>query len=185
MADPYEQPTPFEETPYGRKGSGWSGSDTSRERAEREDADGITGHRMAQVNALLRREGETGWTSSELEGAMWLGHGAVSAALTRLHKAGHISRLTVRRGGQEVYVHKQFVNGREESPYRPNVGVVKEVSVDRQVTDLQIKGLLGELDDLIYEEHRKRPFFGYGPSHGWPTPLGERAIQEIRKLLGG
>lgn len=173
-----------DQQPYGSKGSGWSGSDTSRERAEREDAEGITGWRMAQVHNIVRLSAKKGMTCAELEQSLGLGHGAVSAALTRLHKSGHLTRLQERREGQEVYVRWQYIDGRPESSYRPNIGLVKEVSVDRQITNLQLKGVFGDLDDLIYEEHGVRPFFGYGPSFGMPTPIGERAIYELKKLLG-
>jgi hypothetical protein len=107
--------------PYGQKGSGWSGSETSRERAEREDAMGITGKRQAQVYALLATHTGTGMTVKEVEDHLSLGHGPASSALTHLHRADRVARLQERRNGQQVYVLKGYVEDREESPYRPRL----------------------------------------------------------------
>jgi hypothetical protein len=107
--------------PYGEKGSGWSGSETSRERAEREDAMGITGKRQAQVFALLAQHTTAGMTVKEVEDALSLGHGPASSALTHLHRADRVARLQERRSGQQVYVLKGYVEDREESPYRPRL----------------------------------------------------------------
>ena len=105
--------------PYGTKGSGWSGSETSRERAEREDATGITGKRQAEVYALLATHTKAGMTVKEVEDRLSLGHGPASSALTHLHRADRVARLQERRSGQQVYVLKGYVEDREESPYRP------------------------------------------------------------------
>ena len=107
--------------PYGSKGVGWSGSETSRERAEREDAMGITGHRQAAVYALLAQKNTAGMTVKEVEDALSIGHGPASSALTHLHRADRVARLQERRVGQQVYVLKGYVEDREESPYRPRL----------------------------------------------------------------
>jgi hypothetical protein len=107
--------------PYGEKGSGWSGSETSRERAEREDALGITGKRQAQVYALLATHQGRGMTVKEVEDHLSIGHGPASSALTHLHRADRVARLQERRLNQQVYVLKGFTDGREESPYRPRL----------------------------------------------------------------
>ncbi len=108
--------------PYGTKGSGWSGSDTSRERQEREDSAGITGKRQAEVYALLATYTRHGVTVKEVEDRLSIGHGPASSALTHLHRAGRITRLKERRVNQEIYILKGYVGGREESPYRPRLG---------------------------------------------------------------
>jgi len=105
---------------YGQKGEGWSGSDSSRDRAEREEASGVTGWRRVQVHDLIRTKAGLGMTCHEVEVELGIGHGAASAALTHLHRAGHLTRLTERRNGQEPYVLHAFVNGRETAAYRPN-----------------------------------------------------------------
>lgn len=103
-------------TTYADGTTGWSGSSTSRERAERE----VKGRRQQQVYRHLLRAGVLGRTCAEVEGDLGIGHGSASSALTGLHRGRHIVRLTQRRNGQEVYVVAHHQNGREESPYRPN-----------------------------------------------------------------
>jgi hypothetical protein len=105
---------------YGSKGEGWSGSDTSKERAEREEKTGVGGWRRKQVHALIEGRAAQGMTCHEVETELGIGHGAASAALTHLHRAGFLRRLSERRNGQEVYVHPDHVNGREQAAYRPN-----------------------------------------------------------------
>jgi hypothetical protein len=107
--------------PYGEKGSGWSGSETSRERAEREDAMGITGRRQAEVFALLATHTNKGMTVKEVEEALNIGHGPASSALTHLHRAERVVRLQERRLNQQVYVLRGYAEGRLESPYRPRL----------------------------------------------------------------
>lgn len=103
--------------------SGHSGSETSQARAEREDSTGITGKRQRQVYAYVQGHLHGGATCAETERDLGLGHGAASGALTRLHRAGKLTRLMRERDGQQVYVHPVFVHPMEsESPYRPNAG---------------------------------------------------------------
>ena len=127
------------ETPYGRKGSGWSGSSTSRERQEREDADGTTGWRQQQVVEHLGQAGPAGMTCGELERGLEAGHGAVSAALSVLHRAGTISRITERRNRQEVYVLPDHVDGREVSPFRPRFSVNRLEPADVEMLEDQVR----------------------------------------------
>ena len=98
------------ETPYAGT-SGWSGSQTSRERAEGEDAEGVTSERQQTVLALLRGAGFEGMTWREVVQAepKWH-HGQASGALSTLHKTGHIARLAKeRRQRCSVYVLPEFV----------------------------------------------------------------------------
>jgi hypothetical protein len=92
--------------------SGWSGSDTSHERADRDDTTGVTGRRQRQTVALLHEVGETGLTWRELADILDVHHGAASGALSVLHKDGRIARLSHRRGGSKVYVLPEYVAGR-------------------------------------------------------------------------
>lgn len=107
------------DTPYAGT-SGWSGSATSRERAETNDASGVTAYRHRRILRSLARAREHGRTVGEIGRELEVGHGAASGALTVLHKGGHITRVKERRNRQEVYVLPEYVDGREESPYRPN-----------------------------------------------------------------
>jgi hypothetical protein len=101
--------------------SGWSGSETSRERAERADHTTLTGHRDISTLAMLHGVAEIGVTWGELADAQGLHHGEASAVLSRLHQVGRIVRLSERRGKSQVYVLPEYVDGRATSDYRPNV----------------------------------------------------------------
>ena len=93
--------------------SGWSGSETSRERAKNQDADGTTGFRQNQTLVHVRIQEERGLTWKELSEITNWHHGSSSGALSVLHKAGVIIRLTARRNRCAIYVSPQFINGRE------------------------------------------------------------------------
>lgn len=127
------------DTPYAGS-SGWSGSATSKERADREDASGVTGWRSRQVFDLIAAAGRSGMTDKEVQAALNVGHGASSGTLTRLHRAAHIARLTRRRNGNEVYVLPEHVNGRETQPYRPNSGktaAARAKALEEAITEAQ------------------------------------------------
>jgi hypothetical protein len=104
--------------------SGWSGSDTSRERAQREDTDGTTTERQQAVLTFLAARGWYGATVNEVvRGHPGWHHGHASGALSVLHKAGRIARLGAREDRRQQcapYVTLDNVGGRETSPYRPN-----------------------------------------------------------------
>lgn len=132
----FDQPADLPATPYAGS-SGWSGSETSKERADLADASGLTGHRDAGTLDALKAAGPDGVTWGELADAHALHHGEASAALSRLHRVGMIRRLTKKRGRSQIYVLPSHVDGRATSPYRPNV------------RKQQIVALLDMLDDLI------------------------------------
>lgn len=93
--------------------SGWSGSDTSRERAVAEDSNGTTTDRQRRVLGYLRNAGLEGLTWKELAEYMHWHHGSASGVLSVLHKEGHIARLaTQRRHRCAVYVLPEYVQGR-------------------------------------------------------------------------
>lgn len=97
--------------------SGWSGSATSRERAQREDSNGTTSHRQTQTLEALRRAGADGLVWKELGARFSWHHGQASGVLSVLHKEGAICRLTERRRGCQVYVLPEYVHGRETSAH--------------------------------------------------------------------
>lgn len=92
--------------------SGWSGSDTSMDRAAEADTSGKTAKRQAEVVRALESSGIAGLTWTELQQIVPLHHGTLSGALSVLHKEGVIARLAERRKRCKVYVMPQFVNGR-------------------------------------------------------------------------
>jgi hypothetical protein len=114
---------------YGSENSfGHSGSETSKTASKK------AAGRSEQVLKLVTDHGENGATTGELEYITRAGHGAISGALTRLHRSGNIVRLQRRRNGKQVYVAPQFAGDEEQSPYRPNVayrdGYKKPMALD-------------------------------------------------------
>jgi hypothetical protein len=114
MSQPYEE-LPL--TPYDSgTSSGWAGSDTSHDRAARDDASGRTADRQWTVLRLVDNAGYAGATVKDLRDLLeplgWH-HGQVSSALTLLHKAGRIQRLTVKRDRCHPYVNPGLVMGRD------------------------------------------------------------------------
>lgn len=110
-------------TPYAGT-SGWSGSDTSRERVEREDADGTTARRQSETLSWLGTARHLGMTVKEVSQRKDWHHGQASSALSVLHKEGRIARLKERRDRCAVYVLPEYVYGRETAPHgrkRPTV----------------------------------------------------------------
>lgn len=97
--------------------SGWSGSETSRERAEREDADGTTSKRQRRALRWLDVSQARGMTWKDMAIRNGWHHGQASGVLSVLHKAGKIERLTERRDRCQVYVLPEYVNDRETVPH--------------------------------------------------------------------
>lgn len=95
--------------------SGWSGSDTSRERAITDDRSGKTRLRQSQTLTHLRHNGERGLTWKELSEITNWHHGQASGVLSVLHKAGLIARLKERRNKCAVYVANEYIYGRATS----------------------------------------------------------------------
>ena len=95
--------------------SGFSGTDTSRDRAKERDANGKTSEvQQADLNSL-RLSLRKGRTVAELDEALaHLGHhGTISGAVSNLHKKGLIARLAEKRGKNKIYVMPHNVDGRE------------------------------------------------------------------------
>lgn len=105
-------------TPYGKPGTaGWSGSTASRQRAEDEAADGTLLSRQRAVLNILNEAGPAGQTWFEVGDFLDVHHGAVTGALSSLHKAGMVVRLKERRGRSSIYVLPQYVGGRTTVPH--------------------------------------------------------------------
>lgn len=101
--------------------SGYSGSDTSEQRARTADNDGTTSKRQsATIRALAQARG-VGLTWKELADSQGWHHGTASGSLSVLHKTARISRLAERRNRCKVYVLPEFVNGRDVEPHRGNM----------------------------------------------------------------
>ena len=103
---------PYPDRETGRS-SGWSGSETSAERAHTEDANGTTSERQQTVLLWLNLRRSAGATWKELAEAKGWHHGQASGVLSGLHKERRIARLAEeRRHRCAVYVLPQWVADR-------------------------------------------------------------------------
>ena len=141
--------------PYGNTGSGHAGNATSRDRQEIQDASGLTGKRQKATLEAVELSAGHGVTSAEMEDMLGVGHGQASSALSHLHRAGHIRRITERRNKQEIYVLPEHVGERKESPYnpRPERKHPKFHSDQTVVEAMKMAGL--PLDKDTYDKIRK------------------------------
>lgn len=83
-------------------------SDTSRARAQREDATGVTRTRRHHLLALLYETGAQGAIWSELAEQTGYHHGQVSGALSKLHETNNVFQLRTTRDGCHPYVHYAY-----------------------------------------------------------------------------
>ena len=103
-------------TPYNGTG-GWSGSETSRQRAEHEVQNGTLSERQNVTFRFISVMGAHGATWKELATAYNWHHGQASGVLSNLHKDGFIVRLTETRSRCAVYVIPEFANNRDVSEF--------------------------------------------------------------------
>ena len=101
-------------TPYAGT-SGWSGSQSSHDRAVDEDNDGTTKGRQNVTLRLIKASGTYGMTWKELAENIGWHHGQASGVLSVLHKEGLIERLVERRGKCAIYIGLNSVQGRKTS----------------------------------------------------------------------
>lgn len=89
--------------------SGWSGSETSRQRAREQDSSGATLSRQKIVLELLDGCGAAGMTWKELAEQTGWHHGSASGVLSVLHKGDLIERLLTKRNRCAIYVSPHYV----------------------------------------------------------------------------
>lgn len=99
--------------------SGYSGTDTSKDRADYLDKRGITKQRQFETMRLLAKSGANGLTCQELETITELHHGNASSVLSNLHKDGKIARLSLKRKRYKIYVLPEYVIGRNVEKQKP------------------------------------------------------------------
>ena len=103
-------------TPYAGT-SGWSGSETSHDRASRRDGGGSTASLQMLLLRMVGSRGPRGLTVAEARRMLPDDHhGSISGALSNLHKAERVACLTERRESCHPYVLPQFVRDRETRP---------------------------------------------------------------------
>jgi len=103
----------------GQRSSGWSGSDTSRNRARVNDSTGITSKRQAETISAMRVRRYDGITTPELIDVLNftndgkpVHHGSASGVLSNLHKTERVCRLVDTRFGCKIYVLPEYVYDR-------------------------------------------------------------------------
>lgn len=140
-----EQPVlPYREAD-GTATQGHSGSDTSRDRAVREAADGTAAKRQQKVLAIMRMTVGYGVTVTELRDTTGWHHGQASATLSSLHKGGVIDRLEVKRNRCHVYVLPEHVNERPTQPHgrrKPDTEQFTQEDIDAARGEGYTSGLL-------------------------------------------
>lgn len=144
--------------------SGHSGSDTSEERARREDSDGTTAERQKNTLTLLAARGTHGMTWRELAGVEGWHHGQASGALSNLHKAELICRLTERRDKCLVYVLPAYVEGRPTT---------RQGNARRALTD-EDRWLIGRVEAARSQDSASSTFY---------TPRISLSGADVRGLL--
>ena len=130
---------PYPDRRTGRS-SGWSGSDTSRARAEHDDASGVTSDRQRFVLDLLGQRGPAGLTWRELAETTGMHHGQASGVLSNLHMTDRIARLVEQRGRCHVYALPAYVAGRPVEPHggknrRPSLATAWEQGLAEGLRD--------------------------------------------------
>lgn len=133
--------------------AGHSGSETSQERAVSETQDGTKRKREMEVLRILSYRRGMGVTVAELRGLAEMHHGQASSALSTMHKAGVLERLTERRSRCQVYVLPEYVGGRETAPH----GRTRMVPVEDLWEAYRAGYLLGD-EDPMTDEHLRVMF---------------------------
>jgi predicted cupin superfamily sugar epimerase len=105
------------ELPYAGT-SGYSGTDTSEDRARIQDSNGTTSKRQKETLMYLWMQHEQGVTWKEIADELGLHHGSASGVLSVLHLAGRIERLAETRNRCKVYVLPEYVAGRKTELHR-------------------------------------------------------------------
>lgn len=101
--------------PYGgtNPSSGYSGSNTSAQRARQNDSSGKTAETQVKILSALTSAGTYGMTVAEAREVVGRHHGVVSGCLSNLHKVDAIARLAATRDGCKIYVMPNRVAGRK------------------------------------------------------------------------
>jgi hypothetical protein len=108
--------------------AGWSGTDTSQQRALDNIHSGKELNNQELALRLLKHVGIKGYTWKELAIATGWHHGTASGVLSVLHMSSAIVRTYTTRNRCKVYVHQNFKDEVKVEPYKkreklcPNCG---------------------------------------------------------------
>lgn len=97
--------------------AGWSGTDTSEERALYNLRTGEEYNNQQKTLALIKSSKHLGFTWKELSDYTGMHHGTASGVLSVLHKSGAILRTTKVRNGCKVYMDISFTDTVKHEPY--------------------------------------------------------------------
>lgn len=128
-------------TPYAGT-EGFSGTDTSRDRAESKAASAK--RRQRQMLAYLARRGHDGATVVDVKrdagpdaAPEFKHHGTASGTLSILHRTGQIARLTETRDKAHVYVLPEHIDGRGFERFIGNAEKAEIRALDDAIAELE------------------------------------------------
>lgn len=98
--------------------AGWSGTDTSKQRALDNISSGREENNQKKALHLLKHMGTLGLTWKELATETGWHHGTASGVLSVLHMSGAIVRTYTIRNRCKVYVHQNFKDEVKVEPYK-------------------------------------------------------------------
>ena len=98
--------------------AGWSGTETSKQRAVDNVSSGREENNQQLALRILKNRGTEGATWKELATDTGWHHGTASGVLSILHLSGAIVRTYVVRNRCKVYVHQNFKDEVKIEPYK-------------------------------------------------------------------
>lgn len=133
----------MDELLYNGRSGAVNASDTSRERADTEDATGVT---TARVNAVLDqlKLRPDGMIWPELAAVLKLHHGQISGCLSMMHKGGLVFALRDKRSRCHPYVHSAY-RASYGDRLRLDAPVKTKATLEREALDVLLKAV----DDLL------------------------------------
>lgn len=143
-------------------------SDTSKARAQHEDAEGITTERRRQILEQVINAGANGIICPEVERITGLHHGQASGALNALHELGLVAQLTEIRNRCHPYIAAEHID-----LYEPH-----EVQLEpRKSANTRYIELLEEVTEAAYD-------VAYRQTDGAAYNRLRKAIDEVRRHQG-
>jgi len=113
--------------------AGWSGTDTSKERAMINLRTGRELNNQQKALALLKQAGSQGLTWKELSEQTDMHHGTASGVLSVLHKSGATLRTTRTRNRCKVYMDIAFTDKVMHVPYKEKATLCPHCGLDTKV----------------------------------------------------
>lgn len=110
--------------------AGWSGTDTSKERALYNLRTGKEYNNQQKALALINDADSAGLTWKELSEHTGMHHGTASGVLSVLHKSGAILRTTKVRNGCKIYMHIAFADLIKHEIYKSKTKLCPHCGLD-------------------------------------------------------